>query len=192
VGKTDDGVNGERHRTTRGGRNRPSSGRRSRALRCARAAPLDVFGIVMSWNVSMVRRRAAAWSCSRARCHPCARASAAPRPVLDRGNGFAERAPRHRVIEQGPAQASTVSICAAAQRLGDSFHIFANAGLNNCARPLLPNTATASARLSSVSRCTRIRPSNRRASPDFRDVVEQIGHSAFWIRRGDDAHRGVG
>ena len=85
--------------------------------------------------------------------------------VFDRGDSFADRAPGVRLVEQRSApgfHGFNVRLLAGARRVTAST-FWAKAGLNNCARPLLPNTATASARLSSVSRWTRISPSNRRA-----------------------------
>jgi hypothetical protein len=57
----------------------------------------------------------------------------------------------------GIHHASTVSMWGCSfSASADSFHIFSKAGLNSSTRPLLPNTATASARLSSVSCWTRV------------------------------------
>ena len=91
----------------------------------------------------------------------------------------------------GRHHSCTVLMCGCCSSAsGDSCHIFANAGLNRRAQPLLPNTATASARLSRVARCTRISASNCRDEIEaLGRVVEQIGDAAFRIGRRDHAQR---
>ena len=180
-------VRGRAQFVGRGGRNRPSSGRRLRAPRCASRSARSTFSVsVMSWKVSMVAPSGSGSPVMQSSTLPSLRSSFSDlRAVVDRGDRLAQRQVSAS-SNSGLHQASTVSMWVALQPSADSFHIFSKAGLNSSTRPL-PNTATASARLSSVV----LDPGQPVVAAceieALGDIVEQIGDAAFEVRRGDDA-----
>ena len=85
--------------------------------------------------------------------------------AVDRGDARAQRLPDRVVAVQRPAQSrDRLDVRPLGQNsAAASRHMRAKAGLGRRSRPSLPNTATPSVRLSSVSPCTRISSSKRRS-----------------------------